>query len=203
MLLFPYQLKEDRDTERIQAVFRKIIQETITPSVFSSSPSKYFNPELPDFIKNLPDIPKYPDKPEPDVSQLYDLIIGKYEPTKFQKLRETPEYISLINQAHASAWSFHPWFPKDRTYIDEIYSMIRDDTAVNRFITQGVLPARVPPPYGKPITLYFDSRILIYDMNLRDNALMFFERAALRWEVVVWYKDVSLSDSIDSLITTS
>jgi len=66
-----------------------------------------------------------------------------------------------------------------------------------------MLPARVPNPYGKPVTLYFDARVLIHDLNFREGAKWFFEKAALRWEVVVFYKDSWLQEIIDPVEDTS
>jgi len=119
------------------------------------------------------------------------------EPSTFQKYRETPEYLNLLRISGHAPWSFHPWFPKDRTLLDALYSMIRDDKAVSELITAGILPARVPSPYGKPITLFFDSRVLIHDLNLREGALNFITKAALRWEVVIFYKYSWVSEIID------
>jgi hypothetical protein len=188
----------DQEKEKIDALFRKVLLEDLGGNLINREPK--FTGELPSFIADLPDPPRYPDKPEPDVQDLYEVITNKkdsFEKTNFQKLKETPEYINMIRHVNGCGWSYHPWFPKDRTLIDAVYGFVKDDKEISKFINVGILPIKVPAPYGKPITLYFDSRILMHDLNLRPYALEFLDRMGLRWEVVIFYKDPLVQEFLD------
>jgi len=90
--------------------------------------------------------------------------------------------------------SFHPWFPTNRSNLDRVWRVWSEEMA---YMFPPVLAPRVPPPYGKPVTLVIDSRCLYNEKGKRPGMDKFLGTVTGKFELIVYADQLQDFEEID------